>query len=134
MAELKLYEQLAERHGHYCPMSTLGVRLGEAARERMTLLASKGWEACYLARTCAADGISIILEQASSGVELQVEQQGQHRLQCRANDTALFSLVLTEQALRLAAGYRELSDELKPHRLELLRTAPLEQLIEIIEG
>ncbi len=129
----KLYQQLANRHGHYCPMSTLGVRLAETAHEQMALRPAQDWKLCYLARTCAVDGIRIVIEQIQPGVDLRVEQKGQHRLQCRS-DVAQVSLQLTEQAMQLAASYRDLPEEQKLAQLELLRTTPAAQLITISEG
>jgi hypothetical protein len=134
VADPALFQQLADRHGHYCPMSTLGVRLAEAACERILLIALNDWKFSYLARTCATDGIRIIFEQYQPDFELLVEAQGQHRLHCREPNGVQIAFALTEQALQLAAGYRELPEDQQPMRLEELRTMQIRQLIEVTEG
>ncbi len=129
MKTADLYNELAQRHGHYCPMSTLGLRIG---LEVVRLLADEtaGWQFCYRARTCAADGISLALEQSTLSSELRIEQQGQHLLLCNASDGRELSLGLSEEALQLAAQYRELDDVEKPQHLERLRTVASEKLID----
>ncbi len=134
MADPALYQQLADRHGHYCPMSTLGVRLAEAACERISQVTLSDWNFSYLARTCATDGIRIIFEQFQPDFELLIEAQGLHHLHCRASAGAQLRFALTGQALQLAAGYRELPELQQPLRLEELRTMPAAELIEVIEG
>ena len=133
MAALELYRQLAERHGHYCPMSTLGVRLGEEALRQFASLPQIDLELCYLAQTCAIDGIRIVFETSNFNNDLRVERSGQHRLRCRSAGKEL-SLLLSEEAMQLAAGYRDLAEAEQPQRLELLRSLSAEHLITLLEG
>ena len=134
MADKELYQRLAERHGHYCPMSTLGVRLGEAALQHLKLLPRSDLQLCYLMQTCAADGIRIFLESENFTRELSVEPLEQHRLRCRFAADRELSLQLSAEALQLAAGYRNLDETEKPKRLELLRTIAADRLIDLVEG
>ena len=131
MNEADLYSQLAERHGHYCPMSTLGLRLGIEVVRRLTDVESTDWRFCYQARTCAADGIVMALEQSPLPSALQVEQLGQHLLLCTSVDGGELSLSLSANAMRLAAQYRELDEVDKPQHLEMLRTIASEQIIDV---
>ncbi len=123
----ELYLQLAQQHGHYCPMSTLGLRLG---LEAVRFVDNQGWSLCYLARTCAVDGLSLALGQTNA---LEVVSRGQHSLICRSATGRELSFSLTAEALRLAKQYQYLNDDEKQQRLELLRTVAVEQLIQISE-
>lgn len=134
MADLELYSRLAERHGHYCPMSTLGVRLGEEAVRLLRADPQVEMELSYLAKTCAADGIRIVFESADINNELQVEPLGQHLLRCRIAGDKELSWQFTDEAMRLAAGYRQLDEQAKPQHLEMLRTIAAERLIAQSEG
>ncbi len=134
MADKELYQRLFERHGHYCPMSTLGVRLGETALQHLQHLPPDDLQLCYLMQTCAADGIRIVFESADFAPELSVEPLGQHRLHCRLAPDQELSLQLSAEALQLAAGYRALDETVKPERLELLRTIAVNRLIDCLEG
>jgi hypothetical protein len=115
-------------------MSTLGVRLGEAALRQLVPLSPVDLDLCYLAQTCAADGIRILFESSGFNNALRVEPSGQHRLRCRSVAGEELSLQLSAEAMLLAAGYRELDEAGKLHRLELLRTAAVERLITLYEG
>ncbi len=112
----QLFMELAARHGHFCPMSTLGLRIGWAARRR---LVGELREATYLAQTCARDGIRLVL-----GLEsLAVKAQDRHRL-LLSDAGQTWAIELTPQALQLAASYRSLAGEAERERLlEELRTA-----------
>ncbi|HEY5673004.1 MAG TPA: FmdE family protein [Malonomonas sp.] len=134
MADKELYQRLAERHGHFCPMSTLGVRLGEEALRRFAQLPMDSLQLSYLMKTCAADGIRIVFESAAFPAALSVEPAGQHRLRCRFAADQELSLQLSAEAMRLAAGYRELDEADQPERLDLLRTVAADRLIDFIEG
>lgn len=130
MSVIDLYEQLAKRHGHYCPMSTLGLRLGLEMVRRLSAAEHGTWQLCYQMRTCAADGIAMALENSLLTAELQVDPQGQHLLLCAADDGRELSLGLSAEALLLAGRYRALSDEEKPQHLELLRHIAVERIID----
>ena len=134
VADKELYQRLAERHGHYCPMSTLGVRLGEAALRHLRLLPQSDLQLRYLMQTCAADGIRIVFESENFTSELSVEPLEQHRLCCRFAADQELSLQLSAEAMQLATGYRNLDENEKPKRLELLRTIAADRLIDLVEG
>ncbi len=97
----QLFAELATRHGHYCPMSTLGLRVGWAARRK---LEGELQEMTYLTETCAVDGIRLAL-----GDELlQVKEQGRHILYF-ADSKNCWQIELQPKTLRLAASYRLLT-------------------------
>jgi formylmethanofuran dehydrogenase subunit E len=121
----ELYLQLAQQHGHYCPMSTLGLRLG---LEAMRFVDNQGWSFCYLARTCAVDGLSLALGQTHA---LKIASRGQHSLICRSTAGRELSFSLTAEALRLAKQYQQLNNDEKQQQLELLQTVAAEQLIQM---
>jgi len=118
--------QLARQHGHYCPMSTLGLRLGLAASQ---VVDGQGWSFSYYARTCAVDGLSLALGQQP----LEIVSRGQHVLICRSATGRELSFSLTAAALQLAKQYQQLDAAEKQQQLELLRTVAAEQLIQIRE-
>jgi len=122
-----LFEALAVKHGHYCPMSTLGLRLGWAARKRLD---GKLLSAAYAAATCAADGIRLAFETEN----LSVTDLGLHRL-CWVDSFAHHRQIeLTPMALELAASYRTFTSENERELLlDNLRTADESMLFIITE-
>lgn len=116
----RLYAELAVRHGHYCPMSTLGLRLGAVARPLVT----GADQLSYAARTCAVDGICLALDLTS----LSVSGDGEHRLDIYRSEDQLH-IGLLPRALELAASYRHLSANEQEGLLETLRMMPASELI-----
>lgn len=126
-----LYSRLADCHGHYCPMSTLGLRLGLEAVRCLKGRELEGWLFSYQARTCAVDGILLALESSSFAAGLQVEPQGQHLLLCRATDGRELSFALSREAMQLANRYRDLEEPDKRAYLELLRRIAAARIVDI---
>ncbi len=123
----QLFVDLAARHGHYCPMSTLGLRMGWAARRK---LKSELRGATYFAQTCARDGIRLALDFES----LQVEGQGRHRL-CFFDQADHWQIELLPKTLELAATYRSrASDAERDSLLAGLRSADESSLLRIVRG
>lgn len=133
MSDIDIYGQLAARHGHYCPMSTLGLRIGLEVVRRLSDAESAGWQFCYQSRTCAVDGIGLALKNNSLAGALQVEQQGQHLLHCKSAHGRELSLCLSAEALQLAAQYRELDEPAQLKHLEVLRHIAFERIINVTE-
>jgi len=157
MNELPPFELFAEiyrRHGHRCPMSTLGGRLGYAARQRVGSGRPVGsLTAVYHAATCALDGIRVATGCCEADGTLSVQEDGRHRLALLDRSAGVgVAAVLREEALALAGEYRRLDEALEKDRpllggdelaerlrrkeafldvlLERLRTRPDEELIE----
>lgn len=134
MAEIpELFLRIQQRHGHYCPMSTLGARLGEAALH--ALGASSGeLRACYQIETCAVDGIALTTGCLPEDGRLTVQPQGRHRLQLRDGFDREVCAELTATALERAAVCRRLldaGDAAAEAALAALRSDPLEVLVQL---
>ena len=106
---LQLFAEIYEIHGHRCPMSTLGGRLGFAARERLAGCAPL--TATYYIATCAADGISVMTGCQKTDHSLRIVSQDRHALWLQDADGRGVFAELSNQALQLAGEYRTLDQE-----------------------
>jgi len=128
-----LFQQIRVRHGHYCPMSTLGGRLGLAALEALD--GSCGtYEARYRIDTCAADGIALATGCLPEEGRLSVRNEGRHCLELWDAATGRgVRAELTAAALERAAACRRLqeagADSAAADALAALRGAPTEELV-----
>jgi formylmethanofuran dehydrogenase subunit E len=91
-------------------MSTLGGRLGFAARQR--LAGREPLAATYYIDTCAADGISIMTGCKKSDGSLRIVAQEEHALWLRDADGRGLFAELSSSALQLAGEYRARDQEL----------------------
>jgi formylmethanofuran dehydrogenase subunit E len=127
----ELFLRIHARHGHYCPMSTLGARLGEAALQALGENPGE-LQACYQIETCALDGIALSTGCLPEEGRLMVQPRGRHRLQLRAAGGAGVWAELTPTALERAAACRRLLDAQDPAAeaaLAALRSDPLPELV-----
>ena len=144
----EFFAALERLHGHRCPMSILGARLGWAARALLGVEAH-AWRrlrGCYHHSTCAVDGIQLATQCTSGNGNLEVLAEGDHRLVLTALDDGRRAEARpTVQALQSGRRYGELrarADDLPPGceeekslRAELaalldhLETAPREELV-----
>ncbi|BCR05944.1 hypothetical protein DESUT3_30130 [Desulfuromonas versatilis] len=113
-----LFDRIYRRHGHYCPMSTLGGRLGLAARGQFPEECSPDeLRAVYHTDTCAVDGIEEAAGVSRERGTLVVREERRHCLRLvRRSDGHGVEVELGAAALARAGEYRRLSDQ-----LELLR-------------
>ena len=104
------YARLKELHGHRCPMSVMGARLGLAALARVGRHGADGdVRALYRHRTCALDGIQLALGTTLGNNNLAVEEAGEHLLAARNLATGRAVTVrLTDEALALGRRYGEM--------------------------
>jgi len=138
----EIFRRIYARHGHRCPMSTLGGRLGLAALALLDVPPGAGLQAVFEHDTCAVDGIIETTGCSPDNATLSIEALGNHALRLRCGDQGV-RVKLQPQALEIAGRYRQLDDEcerqrrsgvsaeaLKPLLLEKERTlqAVLEQL------
>ncbi len=116
-----LFDAIYRRHGHRCPMSTLGGRLGHAARRRFSRAqAAAGLLAVYGVRTCALDGIAQATGCRVEDGSLIVREQGRHALTLvRREDGRGVAAELTRQALALAGDFRRHGENLQSRRAHL---------------
>ena len=107
----EIFARIYARHGHRCPMSTLGGRLGMAA---MKLFGAGEGElkAVYSNRTCALDGISETTGCSEEAGNLTVKNDGRHSLQLQTSE-AVIEVELTELAMEMAGRYRMLCNRLE---------------------
>ena len=124
-----LFLRIRARHGHYCPMSTLGGRLGMAA---LGALGDDSGEltATYRIDTCAADGIAVATGCLPEEGRLTVRAEGRHRLELHGDGRGVCA-ELTNAALQQAAACRRWLDagEDADSVLAALRTAADQELI-----
>ena len=104
------YARLQQLHGHRCPMSILGARLGLAARARVGRHGETGdVTARYHHRTCAIDGIQLALGTTAGNNNLELVPGQEHLLEAEnLNTGARVALTLTDEALTLGREYGEL--------------------------
>lgn len=106
-----IFVRIYARHGHRCPMSTLGGRLGLAARQALGVDPGP-LRAIYGSRTCALDGIAETTGCGEADGHLRVANDGRHALTLRSADNAV-GFELTTTALEMAGRYRSLCNRLE---------------------
>lgn len=128
-----LFLRIHARHGHYCPMSTLGARLGLAAMQALgeTAAELRGW---YQIETCAIDGIALTTGCFPEQGRLTVLAEGRHRLRLQDDSGHGIYAELTAGALERAAACRRLLDAGDPAAeaaLAALRSDPVGTLVKV---
>lgn len=113
----ELFAEIYRRHGHRCPMSTLGGRLGYAAIRHLAAGPEEDLLAIYHIRTCALDGIGVGCGCTLSAGNLLVREEGRHALAlvCREDGRGV-EVTLKEKALTIAGEYRRVSEALERER------------------
>jgi formylmethanofuran dehydrogenase subunit E len=107
----EIFTRIYDRHGHRCPMSTLGGRLGLAALK--WLGDSDGdLQAIYSNRTCATDGIAETTGCSEDKGSLIVKGDGHHVLALKSVQASV-EVELTAEALQMAGRYRSLCNRLE---------------------
>lgn len=105
----ELFRFLERLHGHRCPMSILGARLGAAARRRLGETGDEHLLARCFHRTCALDGIQVTTGCTPGKRNLVVEPGEEHRLILSAEESGrAVEAVLTSDALGRSRRYGEL--------------------------
>ncbi len=109
----ELFDEIYALHGHRCPMSTLGGRIGYAASVRV---ATGERLAVYYANTCALDGIRV-----TTGIDSpRIVEQGRHALVLvDRSDGRGVQVSLRPAALDIAWEYRRVSEALDRDRAGL---------------
>jgi formylmethanofuran dehydrogenase subunit E len=120
------YEFLLRLHGHRCPMSIMGARLGLAARARVGVHGIDGdVSATYMHQTCALDGIMAALGTTPGNNNIAIDPKGLHCLEAiNKNLGVRVRVVLSEEPLALGRRYGELRRAAtgKNEQEELLKT------------
>ncbi len=81
-----LFGLLARFHGHRCPMSVLGARLGLASRAALGAPGGGRLRARYHSATCALDGVQVTTGCTLGNRGLEVVPGERHRLELRTED------------------------------------------------
>ena len=128
-----LFLRIRARHGHYCPMSTLGGRLGAAALSALGAVSGE-LTACYHIDTCAADGIAVATGCLPEDGRLTMRPDGLHRLDLWGANGLGVRAELTATALERAAACRKLLDDGgdADEVLAALRSGPADELIVLL--
>ncbi len=108
----EIFSRIYEQHGHRCPMSTLGGRLGLAVLA-LDSFSKQGLRAIYHSRTCALDGIALTTGCCEEQGSMTVTTEGRHVLELFTADGQVAELSLTDNAMQIAGDYRRLSHELE---------------------
>ena len=107
----EIFVRIYTRHGHRCPMSTLGGRLGLAAMKWLGDSAGE-LQAVYSNRTCALDGIAEATGCSEEAGTLVVKSDGRHVLLLKSPQVSV-EVELTAEALEMAGRYRSLCSRLE---------------------
>ena len=107
----EMFARIYTRHGHRCPMSTLGGRLGLAAIKWLGDVEGE-LHAIYSNRTCAADGIAETTGCTEENGSLVVKNDGRHALTLSSAQASV-EVELTTKALEMAGRYRSLCNRLE---------------------
>ncbi|MBW6512616.1 MAG: hypothetical protein K0A93_10995 [Desulfuromonadaceae bacterium] len=114
---------IRNEHGHYCPMSTCGGRMGWAARKRLEAAGISGrLMALVYTRSCALAGIVQTTGCDEATGTLRLLPGGQQRLDLRTESGAGISVQLTAAALRRSGAYRQARAILESQRAALSAT------------
>ena len=107
----EIFDRIYTRHGHRCPMSTLGGRLGLAAIKWLGDSTGE-LQAIYSNRTCATDGIAETTGCTEEKGSLIVKNDGRHALTLSSAQASV-EVELTAEALEMAGRYRSLCNRLE---------------------
>jgi formylmethanofuran dehydrogenase subunit E len=102
----EIFQRIYQQHGHRCPMSTLGGRMGLAALKSLGVESGSGLTVVFEHGTCAVDGIEITTGCSRSAGTLRVEDSGRHSLVMRSGQGQSARISLNESALATAWKYR----------------------------
>jgi formylmethanofuran dehydrogenase subunit E len=107
----EIFDRIYTRHGHRCPMSTLGGCLGLAAIKWLGDVDGE-LQAIYSNRTCATDGIAETTGCTEEKGSLIVKNDGRHALTLSSAQASV-EVELTAEALEMAGRYRSLCNRLE---------------------
>ncbi|RMF47670.1 MAG: hypothetical protein D6751_02135 [Deltaproteobacteria bacterium] len=111
----EIFARIYERHGHRCPMSTLGGRLAMAALGLLADAEASGEDELrgyYFTRTCAVDGVAEVTGLTEADGGLEVCPDGRHALRLERGGVAV-EVELTEKAMQMAGEYRRFCYEIE---------------------
>lgn len=126
----QLYQDLVALHGHRCPMSTLGLRLGYALIQP-DMGSSVTYR--YHSEDCAAEGIRLALKELQPSASFEIVHNRRHLLSAHRADETISALVINRETMAIAWNYRKFREENPEagdeHNLWLLRETILESTL-----
>ncbi len=102
----EIFQRIYQQHGHRCPMSTLGGRMGMAALKALDAQEESLLSAIFEHGTCAVDGIEITTGCRRASGSLRVEDSGRHSVVVQLGEMRSVRVSLNEFALATAWEYR----------------------------
>jgi len=102
-------------HGHRCPMSTMGARLGAAAMSALGVTKTDQFriEAIFHSKNCALDGIQFVTGCTIGNGNLVYEESGRAALTLRNRDGSKNTTVsVSDIAINRLSGHKELKARL----------------------
>ena len=112
----EVFQRIYQQHGHRCPMSTLGGRLGLAALSALDVEPGSDMTAVFENDTCAVDGIELTIGCLQSTGALRVEDTGSHALTVRTENGMSVRVTISESALATAWEYRTVDEQFNAGR------------------
>ena len=113
------FKGLYEFHGHSCPMSTIGARLGLAAMSALGVTKADQFkiEAYYMAKNCALDGIQYVTGCTIGNGNFSYEDHGKAELSLKKRDgSRCVNVSVSEDAMSKLARHRIRRAELMEER------------------
>ena len=109
------FDGLHAFHGHRCPMSTMGARLGAAAMSALGVTKADQFriEALFHSKNCALDGIQFVTGCTFGNGNIAYEESGRASLTLRKRDgTRSTTVSVSDAALTRLSGHKELKARL----------------------
>jgi len=109
------FDGLYAFHGHRCPMSTMGARLGAAAMSALGVTKADQFrvEAVFFSKNCALDGIRFMTGCTFGNGNIAYEDSGRAVLTLRYRDGSRSTAVsVSDAALSRLSGHKELKARL----------------------
>jgi formylmethanofuran dehydrogenase subunit E len=106
----EIFQRIYQQHGHRCPMSTLGGRMGLAALKALDAREDSSLSAVFEHGTCVVDGIEMTTGCSRSSGSLRVEDSGRHSVVVQFGEKMSVRVSLNEFALATAWEYRTADD------------------------
>jgi formylmethanofuran dehydrogenase subunit E len=113
------FSGLYDFHGHRCPMSTMGARLGVAAMGALGVTKADQFrvEGRFYARNCAIDGIQFVTGCTAGNGNLASEDSGRAAFELRMRDgSRVVTVSVSEAALERLAAHKKKKADLMAER------------------
>jgi formylmethanofuran dehydrogenase subunit E len=130
-------------HGHRCPMSTMGARLGAAAMDALGVTKADQFKVrgVYRSRNCALDGVQFVTGCTLGNSNLELEDKGLASFTLFWRETrGAVTAAVSKAALARFAGHKKRKAELEherpeapPERIALMESELKEEFERLID-